>query len=207
MIVEIIEAVRQTITAFCVEFIKNPYLCYTEHGQHALFYAMLFDALPEEYRYLTWQSKKICVLQKEYPTADCLGKSQRQHWDIAVLHTPPESIVKGAKSYDYLKLQAAIEFGLNEKQGHLLGDLERLGHRDSNLVHGFIVHLYRLSQPGKVFSNRDWPASSARILTPAQVQVLSTGKSAEIFYGIVDSSDRYKPGLWNIKDGQMVVIR
>jgi len=65
----ILEIVYQTIAAFCVEFVDHPYLCYTEHGQHALFYTKLYSALPEELRYATWQQQKICVLQKEYPTA------------------------------------------------------------------------------------------------------------------------------------------
>ena len=112
---EKIEFLRKAITDFCVEFVSNPYLCYTEHGQHALFYSMSFNALPEQQRYLTWNNQKVCVLQKEYPTAGKLGKPQRQHWDIAVLKNPPESI--GTKSsYDYLELFAAIEFGMNEVQ-------------------------------------------------------------------------------------------
>ena len=202
---DIIEIVRQTIREFCVEFISHPYLCYTEHGQHALFYTMLYNALPEKERYTEWQGRRVCVLQKEYPTAHNLGKGQRQHWDVAVLRTPPESILNGVKSYDYLKLLAGIEFGLNEAEKHLRDDIERLGHEYANLVQGFVVHLYRLSEGGLIFSGRDWSPSSGRILKPEEVKILSKGKSVEIYYGIVDSSNRFPSGLWNIKDGQIFV--
>ena len=202
-----LEIVRQIVRAFCVEFVGNPYLCYTEHGQHALFYTMLYNALPEEQRYITWQDRKVCVLQKEYPTAGNLGKPQRQHWDVAVLNNPPTSSVTGTKSYDYLKLLAGIEFGLNEAKEHLIDDIERLGHTDANLVQGFIVHLYRLSKAGALFSNRDWSPNSGRILKPEQVSCLSVGKSVEIYYGIVDGTGRNEAGLWYIKDGRMSDIQ
>lgn len=71
--------VQQIAKEFTLEFIANPYLCYTEHGQHALFYTMLFNALPPERRYTKLSNNKICVIQEEYPTAGKLGKHQRQH--------------------------------------------------------------------------------------------------------------------------------
>lgn len=208
-----IEIVRQTIREFCVEFIRHPYLCYTEHGQHALFHTMLFNAIPEEERYTEWQRKRVCVLQKEYPTAHNLGKGRRQHWDVAVLCTPPEPIPNRVKSYDCLKLLAVIEFGLNEAVEHLIDDLERLGHAHANLVQGFAVHLYRLSEPRATFSGRDWPASSGRRLTAEEVgqkineraALLPSMKSVEIYYGIVDSTNRFPSGLWKIKNGQVLI--
>jgi hypothetical protein len=106
-----IDIVRHTILQFCSEFVQDPYLCYTEHGQHALFYTMLYNALPEQQRYATLHGNKLCVVQKEYPTAGNLGKPQRQHWDIAVIQTPPEGIGTEPQVYDYLKLTAAVEFG------------------------------------------------------------------------------------------------
>jgi len=36
---------RQAIIQFCLEFVRNPNLCYTEHGQHALFCTMLYHNL------------------------------------------------------------------------------------------------------------------------------------------------------------------
>jgi hypothetical protein len=86
---------------------------------------MLFNVMLEQQRYLTWNNQKVCVLQKEYPTAGKLGKPQRQHWDIAVLKNPPESL-ETKNTYDYLKLFAAIEFGMNEAKEHLEDDIERL---------------------------------------------------------------------------------
>jgi len=75
---QIVETVRQTIIQFCTEFMEHPYLCYTEHGQHALFYARLYNALSPEHRYTIWRGQKIGVVQKEYPTAGKLGKPRRQ---------------------------------------------------------------------------------------------------------------------------------
>ena len=59
---EKVNTIRDTIVVFCLEFIRNPYLCYTEHGQHALFYSMLFNALSEQRRYITRKNQKVCVL-------------------------------------------------------------------------------------------------------------------------------------------------
>lgn len=87
---------------------------------------MLYNAIPEEQRYITWQNQKVSTLQKEYPTASNLGKPQRQHWDIAVLSTPPESVMIGANSYDYLRLAAVIEFGMNETEEHLIQAIRHL---------------------------------------------------------------------------------
>ena len=195
-----LELIRETINEFCLEFVHNPYLCYTEHGQHALFYSMLFNALPEQEHYLDWQNQKVCVLQKEYPTAGKLGKPQRQHWDIAILKAPPESV--GTKSsYDYLKLFAAVEFGMNEAEKHLKEDIRRLCHDDANVEHRFIVHLYRLSESGNPFSGRDWSPKSPRILTVEKALELVMGKSVEIFYAIADRTSVHQSGVWNIKDG------
>lgn len=196
-----LKIIRDTINAFCLDFIRNPYLCYTEHGQHASFYSMLYNALPEEQRYVIWSGQKVCVIQKEYPTADKLIKPQRQHWDIAVLKSPPESIVEGAGSYDFLKLFAAIEFGMNEAIEHLEDDIERLCHPEANLEHAFIVHLYRLSESGNLFSSRDWSSDSKRTVKVEDFQEMSVGKNVEIFYGMFDGTGRHQSGVWIIKDG------
>ena len=96
---------------FCADFVAAPYVCYTEHGQHAYFFALLYAALPESSRYVLFNGHRICVIQKEYPTATNLGRSQRQHWDISVIKVPPPSANR--TRYDYLPLQAAAEFGEN----------------------------------------------------------------------------------------------
>ena len=191
-----IEIIRQTITYFCKEFIDHPYLCYTEHGQHALFYSKLYAALPEGQRYITCQQQKVCTIQKEYPTAAKLGKPRRQHWDIAVLQ-------EGAAQYDYINLLAAIEFGMNEAEEHLLEDIRRLDHSESNVENGFVVHLYRLSQSGQQFSGRDWSPGSSQILTREQVREISERTSVEIYYGMADSTGTYENGIWLIKNGQI----
>ncbi len=62
-----LNAILQTITSFFEEFITYSYLCYTEHGQHALFYSKLFAALPEEQRYISdWSpgSSQILTLEQ-----------------------------------------------------------------------------------------------------------------------------------------------
>jgi hypothetical protein len=203
--VKVLDVIRQSIAEFCRTFVEHPYLCYTEHGQHALFYTQLYNALPSEQRYTTWQRQKICVIQKEYPTAGDLGKPRRQHWDIAVLKTPPESLATES-AYDYLKLAAVIEFGMNESKKHLVEDLRRLCHADANLSQGFVVHLYRLSAPGDLFSKRDWTSGSKRILSPQQVAELAADIPIEVYYALADSTGRYAPGVWRIQNGTVTTL-
>ncbi len=202
---EQIKIVQQIVEQFCLEFIDNPYLCYTEHGLHALFYTRLYNALPAEQRFTTWQGNQVCVIQKEYSTAGNLGKSKRQHWDIAVIQTPPQSI-KESKSYDYLKLAAVVEFGMNANKEHLIGDIERLCHTDANLAQGFIVHLYRLSKSDALFSGRDKSSNSA-LLTKEDASELSANKAVEIYYGIHDSTGKHESGLWLIKQGTISSLK
>lgn len=203
---KVVDIVRQTIIHFCELFIEHPYLCYTEHGQHALFYRNLYYDLPTKQRYTIWEGQKVSVVQKEYPTAGSLGKPRRQHWDIAVIKTPAESIERERSSYDYLKLSAVVEFGMNAEGKHLKEDIRRLCHHEANLIQGFIVHLYRLSKPSALFSNRDWSRSSSRILSPRDVAKISTGKLVEIYYGIADSTGTYSPQVWCIKQGKMSLL-
>ena len=56
-------------------FLRNPYLCYTEHGLHTLYYTQLFNALTPEQRYLSWAGQQVCVLQK--------AKRSRRDWSNA----------------------------------------------------------------------------------------------------------------------------
>jgi hypothetical protein len=203
---KMIETIRKTIVEFCKDFVSHPYLCYTEQGQHALFYTMLYNVIPEEQRYVTFKNQKVCVLQKEYPTAGKLGKPQRQHWDIAILNSNPESIHDKSRSYDSLNLFAVIEFGMNESREHLRDDIERLCHNEANLENGFIIHLYRLSESGNRFSNRDWSSKSPRIMTTEDIRQLSVRKPVEIYMAVTDSTRIYSPGVWRIKNGAVLEI-
>jgi hypothetical protein len=166
---------------------------------------MLFNAMPIDKRYIFWKNQKVCTIQKEYPTARSLGKPRRQNWDIAVIKNPPHSNKK-SQSYDYLRLSAVLEFGLNEPEEHLIGDIERLCHINSNVDQGFIIQLYRLSEPGAQFSARDWSPNSARILTKENVAQLAAEKPIEILYALFDSTGRYTSGLWLIKRGNATSI-
>jgi len=198
------EKVRTVAADFCTEFVKNPYLCYTEHGLHALFYTKLHNALAPAERYTEWAGHRVCVIQKEYPTAGLLGKPKRQHWDIAVIKTPPESLPGSQPSYDYLRLAAVVELGMNETQEHFEDDLSRLCHPDANLESGFIIHLYRISGPeGQEISGRDWAPSSTRILACEKVAKLVEGKAIEVFYGLADNTGRHPSGAWSIIDGNI----
>ncbi len=197
-----IDTIRKVIQEFCFEFIENPYLCYTEHGQHALFYSLLYSALPAEQRYIEWQGKRICVIQKEYPTAGNLGKPKRQHWDISVIKNPPECRISNARfPYDRLRLAAVVEFGMNESLAHLVDDVERISHPDVNVEHGFVVHLYRLSKAGGKFSNRDWSPNAKRIASIEEIAQLTSDKKVEIYYGMADSTGTHNSGLWLMKQG------
>jgi hypothetical protein len=203
---KMLETIRKTITEFCLNFITNPYLCYTEHGQHAQFYTMLYNVLPEEQRYITHKNQKVCVIQKEYPTAGKLGKPKRQHWDIAILSPEQEDTYIAGCSYDYLKLLAAIEFGMNESREHLEDDIERLCHDEANVEQGFIVHLYRLCESGNLFSGRDWSSRSPKIMTAEDILKLSIGKPVEIYLGLTDSTGKYTSGVWRIRGGIAKIV-
>lgn len=199
-----IELVRKVAIDFCIEFTENPYLCYTEHGFHAYFHTMLFNVIPENERFADWKGKKICIIQKEYRTANKLGKSKRQNWDVSVIKLPPE-IDKGIKSqsYDYLRLAAVVEFGLNEGGEHLMDDIKRLCHRDSNTNSQFIIHLYRFSEPGNHFSNRDRSPNSKLFLTTKKIANLSKNYPVEIFYVLHDNTGQLESGAWLIKNGDV----
>jgi len=191
----LLELIRKTIHDFCLDFVKHPYTCYTEHGQHALFYSMLMNALPEHQRHITLNGNKVCVLQKEYPTAANLDKSKRQHWDIAILKEPTSRSLTIIPDYDHLPLLAAIEFGMNEAKEHLEEDIRRLCHKESYVDHPFIVHLYRLSVSGQLFSSRDWSSKSPLILDPDQIRKIKNDNPIEIIYGMADGTGIHENGV------------
>jgi len=198
-----IETIRQVTRQFCLDFVEHPYLCYTEHGLHALHFTRLYHALPDHQRYTWWNGHQMCVIQKEYPTAHNLGKFKRQHWDIAVIQTPPQSTAEKEKpSYDYLKLAAVVEFGMNEARKHLVEDIRRLCHKHSHVDQRFVVHLYRLSQSKAKVSGRDWPPNSPQILRLEEANELAAGKPVEVLYGMADSTGTYEPGVWLLGEGE-----
>ena len=150
-----LETVLQVGREFTCEFTQDPYLCYTEHGQHAYFYNQLFSAIPGEERFTYFQDQRVCILQKEYPTHSHVGRSQRQHWDISVIRTPTESTNPNYQSFDYLRLNVIAEFGLNAHPAHLEDDIERMMHADANADHLVAFHLYRLGEHAGRLSRRD----------------------------------------------------
>jgi hypothetical protein len=145
------------------------------------------------------------VLQKEYPTAHNLGKPQRQHWDIALLQNPPQhSLASTLFAYDYLRLAAVVEFGLNAHVAHLQDDIDRLAHAQANVEQAYLIHLYRLSPSGAKFSGRDWSAASKQIVSLAQVAALNCGRTAVIYYGMADQMGTFENGVWRIADGEIM---
>lgn len=202
----LLDLVLETVQEFCMEFIAAPYLCYTEHGLHALFHTRLYNKLPEEWRYMVWKEQKMCVLQKEYRTAKNLDWSRRQNWDIAVIKTPPSSRLDGPTSYDYLRLATIVEFALNEPQDHLVRDIQRVCHAEANTDSAIIVHLYRLSRPGHPVSARDWSLNSARICPNQSVAELTKNKPVRVYYAVYAPPGTYPSGVWLISGGKITEL-
>lgn len=204
--------VSYVLRKFCLEFASQPYLCYTEHGLHALLFARLFNALWDDERFADWEGRKVFVVQKEYPTAHDLDKPKRQHWDLSVIKTPPETRAEGDQpKYDFLKLAAAIEVGLNEPEEHLREDIRRLYHEKANLDQGFVLHLYRLAKPGALISRRDWSYSSPRMVTverardilEEQASEAAGDQEVEVLYAVAGETGAHEAGVWLIKQGQV----
>lgn len=198
------DIIKGTIKEFCLEFLQSPYLCYTEHGLHALFYCRLYSTVPENEGYIQWEGKRVCIIQKEYPTAEDLDKSRRQHWDIAVLQSPPKSIPNRHPTYDYLILNSVIEFGMNASKEHLQEDIRRLSHQKSNVRNKYVIHLYRISD---LESGRDWSPRSKQILTPDEVLTIVKGTDVDIYFGIADFTDNHESGLWQINNKGITKIK
>lgn len=192
-----VEQIRRTLTDFCKEFLSRPYLCYTEHGLHALFFSRLYNALPAQSRYTDCNGLELCVIQKEYPTAHNLGKSRRQHWDISLIKTPVVPPDR-PNAFDYLPLSAVVEFGLNCPSDHLADDITRLCHPEANVAHRFVVHLYRLSGVTNKLSGRDWAPESNILCSKDSVRVVLRNRPVEVFYGVVDATGANPSGLWVI---------
>lgn len=193
------EVTERVLLELCKEFIRHPYLCYTEHGLHALLFNRLYAAFEsEENRYATFNSHRVCLIQKEYPTHHHLGRSRRQHWDISVIKAPIAD--PGCKpAYDHFRLAAVVEFGMNCGAGHLVDDIERLTHPEANLDQGFLVHLDRFSDGPLHVSDRDWNARyTSRLKMETVAAMLAGHPDLYVLYGIVDQNDASTKGLWKI---------
>jgi hypothetical protein len=186
---------------FCREFLEHPYLCYTEHGLHALFFARLYQALPPEERYLEFAGRKVSVVQKEYPTHHHLGRPRRQNWDISVIEKPPVA-PNVPHPYDHLKLAAVVEFGLNYDEDHIAGDIDRLSHESANVGLRLIAHLYRLGLDDRI-SSRVRSTDSTKIYTRPEILSMLQGKQVTVYYGLHDESGKRASGLWKLTaDGE-----
>lgn len=179
---------------FSNEFLLNPYLAYTEHGLHALFFNFLLTKLGQEKITLfsEWKEQRVCLIQKEYPTAANFERSRRQNWDISILECPLKSLKENEpNSFDFFSLEAVFEFGLNASFKHLESDIERLAHKDANLKNAYIMHFYRLSEAGARFSSRDCSTNSKSILFPDQIEQQIKGKKVTVFYALVDLTQKH----------------
>jgi hypothetical protein len=183
---------------FCADFVAAPYVCYTEHGQHAYFFALLYAAFPKSSRYVKFNDHRLCVIQKEYPTATNLGRSKRQHWDISVIKVPPPTA--NCTGYDYLPLQAVAEFGMNEDIYHLKNDIDRLTHRDANVRDKFAFHLYRFSAGGRRVSRRDWSANSGCADSLETIAKTVVDTDVTLFFAVSDRTGRNTNGAWLIRN-------
>lgn len=164
---------RDTLEEFLREFVENPYLCYTEHGQHALFFARLFQKLPKKYAAFPFDGRtfETCLVQKEYPTATKVGKdSKRQHWDISLLKVGEDvlqrnqlSISRRKEPLDDLELTAVAEFGMNTQIEHLIDDYLRVSHPSVSITDRYVVQFYRISESNNKISGRDWSIKSQDI--------------------------------------------
>ena len=114
------------------------------------------------------------------------------------VETPPRRWADKEPPYDYLRLAAIVEFGLNEAKSHLEDDIARLTHDEANVGKAFAVHLYRLSTPGKMFSSRDWSSESKRICSVQEVKELVGDKNVTVYCGMWDATGKHKKGLWRI---------
>ncbi len=194
--------ISKAIEEFCIDFVNNPYLCYTEHGIHAYFYSNLYNTIPRDQKYVYVRDKKMCIIQKEYPTNHNLGKSKRQNWDIAVI--APEQINTNSL-YDFLKLDSVIEFGLNEPLDHLKDDLERLSHQEANVRNKYVVHLHRISGNGmERVSGRDWSPRSKRIVGLADITQIVVDSDVVIYYAIFDESNTLEMGVWKVTSVEVI---
>lgn len=202
---EAVNLTRRELVAFCKEFLKHPYLCYTEHGQHCRFASRLYQAMPADQRYQTLGGLRMCRVQKEYPTHRDLSKSRRQHWDVSLI-AKAEELPQCRWPYDHLPLATVVEFGLNSNLDHLQDDVQRLAHTYSNVAQGFVAHLFRLSETQKRLSARDCSPHSRRLHTAQAIKPLLKGKKVEVYLAVFDPTNKNPTGLWRITADDVVTL-
>lgn len=192
------EQAMEVVRWFAADFLREPHRCYTEHGIHALFFSHLLSKLSPHERFFDLRGRQVCVLQKEYPTATKLGRSKRQHWDVALAQPPNESSTD-AYPMDSLRLELVFEFGLNEDAEHLHDDLERLSHPEANVEWPVAVHLQRLNQRAEMLSNRDRSPRSVKNLRLEDVVALqSQYPSVSVIFANVDFTGSSEAGVWEV---------
>ena len=198
------ELTEKTLAQFCKEFVENPYLCYTEHGLHALFFTRLYNAFPEDARYFDFEKRKVCVIQKEYPTHHDLGSSRRQNWDISVIR-PTEKLPGVKHPYDHLPLDAVVEFSMNYDEKHVKSDIRRLSHESSNVGLRLVAHLYRLGHKNRI-SSRTRSTKSERVFERDHIRELLTSSEVVLYYGLADESGKRPSGLWRLSaNGEQLI--
>jgi hypothetical protein len=87
---------------------------------------------------------------------------------------------------------------MNEAPAHLVDDIERVCHSQSNVGYGFVVHLHRFSAGEARFSARDWSPKSKRITPIGSLSELVRDKPVEVWYATADQTGTHRTGVWQI---------
>lgn len=185
------------LAEFAVEFFRHPYVCYNEHGLHAWLFCKIYQSLSLSERSGILDDQYVSIVQNEYPTAHDLDKSRRQNWDISILRQPLEPLNDKPSKYDYLKLDAVIEMGLNATKSHLVEDVRRMEHEKANVSHKYILHFYRLSDG---YSGRDLKPNHKSIMSKEEAQMAIGERDVVVYYVIFDSTGKLENGVWEIRN-------
>ena len=185
------------LAEFAVEFFRHPYICYNEHGLHAWLFCKVYQSLSLSERAGILGDQYVSIVQSEYPTAHDLDKSRRQNWDISILKQPLEPLEDKPSKYDYLKLDAVIEMGLNAPESHLLEDVRRMVHKKANVSLKYILHFYRLSDG---YSGRDLKPNHKGIMSKEEAQMAIQKTDVVVYYVMFDSTGKLENGVWEIRD-------
>jgi len=88
---------------------------------------------------------------------------------------------------------------MNEASGHLVDDIDRISHPESNVAYGFVVHLARFSDAKARFSRRDWSPTSSRIASLDSLVDAARGKPLEVWCAVADFTGSREPGVWLVQ--------
>jgi hypothetical protein len=101
--------------------------------------------------------------------------------------------------YDHLPLAAVVEFGLNCGRSHILDDIERLSHANSNVGLRLAAHFYRFSIASNRFCGRDWSPKAKSLCAKEEIEgMLQNRQPVIVYYGVADGSDPTSSGLWRL---------